>query len=98
MPRSKVVAKPAETSDRMPGGSTSALEKIACLLGVLATKDLEQIVDRVMLLRRAGFTVREVASMLGITENHVMVATHHGKKKSGAKGAKKRGQTAHAED
>jgi len=59
----------------------SANEKIARLLGVLATKDIDQISKRVTLLRAVGFSVPEVAAILGMTENHVRVATHHGRKK-----------------
>ncbi len=59
----------------------SAHEKIARLLGVLATKDLEQIPERVVLLRAVGFEVSEVASILGMTVNHVRVAAHLGRKK-----------------
>lgn len=59
----------------------SAQEKIARLLGVLATKDLEQMRERVVLLRAVGFEVSEVASILGISEINVRVAAHHGRKK-----------------
>jgi DNA-directed RNA polymerase specialized sigma24 family protein len=48
----------------------------------LATKDMEQVNERVTLLRAVGFTVSEVASILGITENNVRVATHLGRKKN----------------
>ena len=37
------------------------------------------------LLRRAGFEISEVAHMLNITANHVMVADHHGRRKRSAK-------------
>jgi hypothetical protein len=36
---------------------------------------------QVPLLRSVGFTVGEVADMLGMQENHVRVADHHGRKK-----------------
>ena len=62
-------------------------EKIARLLGILATKDIEQIGERVTLLRAVGFSVSEVASILGMTENNVRVATHHGRKKHRGKKA-----------
>ena len=65
----------------------SADEKIARLLGILATKDIEQVNERVTLLRAVGFTVPEVASILGMTENNVRVATHHGRKKHRGKKA-----------
>lgn len=59
----------------------SAEEKIARLLGMLLVKDIKKTTDRVPLLRSVGFDVAEVADMLGITENHVKVADHQGRKK-----------------
>lgn len=61
--------------------SVSAEEKIARLLALLLVKDIKKKTDQVPLLRSAGFDVSEVADMLGMTENHVMVADHHGRKK-----------------
>ena len=66
----------------------SSEEKIARLLGLLLIKDMENKVDQVTLLRSAGFEVSDVASMLGMTENHVGVAAHAGRKKLGKKKAK----------
>jgi DNA-directed RNA polymerase specialized sigma24 family protein len=62
-------------------GEVSASEKIARLLGILLVKDLKKRTDQVPLLRSAGFGVSEVADMLGIDENHVRVADHHGRRK-----------------
>ena len=62
-------------------GRISADEKIARLLGLLLVKDMKNKGDKVLLLRRVGFEVSEVASMLNMTENHVMVADHLGRKK-----------------
>jgi hypothetical protein len=59
----------------------SAEEKIARLLGLLVVKDIKKKTDQVPLLRRVGFEVAEVASMLNMTENHVKVADHLGRKK-----------------
>lgn len=66
------------------GGSRrriSAEEKIARLLALLLVKDIKKKTDQVPLLRSAGFEVSEVAAMLGMTENHVKVADHMGRKK-----------------
>jgi DNA-directed RNA polymerase specialized sigma24 family protein len=60
----------------------SSNEKIARLLAVLATKEIQQAAERVTLLRAVGFTVQEVASILGMSENHVSVATHLGRKRN----------------
>ena len=66
----------AEGGSRVPGE-----EKIARLLAMLLVKDVKKKTDAVPMLRRAGFEVAEVADMLGMTENHVKVADHHGRKK-----------------
>jgi hypothetical protein len=68
--------KESRTTEPIP-----ADEKIARLLGILATKDIEQVSDRVTLLRAVGFSVPDVAGILGLTENHVRVASHLGRKK-----------------
>jgi DNA-directed RNA polymerase specialized sigma24 family protein len=67
----------AEAADRR----VPADEKIARLLGMLLVKDIKKKTDQVPLLRSVGFTVTEVADMLGMEENHVRVADHHGRKK-----------------
>jgi DNA-directed RNA polymerase specialized sigma24 family protein len=74
-------ARSNQKAEYMSAEPVSADEKIARLLGILATKDIEQIGERVTLLRAVGFGVSEVASILGMTENNVRVATHHGRKK-----------------
>jgi DNA-directed RNA polymerase specialized sigma24 family protein len=68
-----------------PPTVVSAEEKIARLLALLLIKDLEQKNEQVALLRNVGFEVSEVALLLGMTENHVNVAAHHGRKKLGKK-------------
>jgi hypothetical protein len=65
--------------DSTPSSRTAA-DKIARLLGLLLIKDIKSKVERVTILRSAGFEVSEVADMLGMTPNHVMVADHHGRK------------------
>lgn len=63
------------------GEPLSSQDKIARLVGLFLIKDIEQKIDQVTLLRSAGFQVSEVAAMLGISEKHVTVATHKGRKK-----------------
>jgi hypothetical protein len=69
--------------DRLDNGSArrrvSSEEKIARLLGLLLVKDIKKKTDQVPLLRSVGFDVSEVADLLGMTENHVKVADHHGR-------------------
>lgn len=76
MAKRKRPAADASASSRI-----STDEKIARLLGLLLIKDIKKTNDQVPLLRRAGFEVSEVAHMLNMTENHVRVADHHGRKK-----------------
>lgn len=68
-------------ADASGKGRVSADEKIARLLGLLLVKEIKNATDQVPLLRRAGFEVSEVAQMLNMTENHVRVADHLGRKK-----------------
>ncbi len=62
--------------------AVSAEEKLARLLGLWLVKDMKSKSDQVTLLRRAGFEVSEVASLLDMTENNVMVTDHLGRKKT----------------
>jgi hypothetical protein len=62
----------------------SSEEKIARLLALLLVKDIKKKTDAVPMLRRVGFEVSEVARLLGMTENHVKVADHLGRKKNRA--------------
>lgn len=72
-----------------PSQLVSADEKIARLLGILATSNIQPRTKQVTLLRSVGFEVSEVAAMLGITENHVNVAAHHGRKRTTKKAGKR---------
>ena len=59
----------------------SSEEKIARLLALMFVKDIKKKTDQVPILRSVGFQISEVAEMLGMTENHVRVADHTGRKK-----------------
>jgi len=67
----------------------SSEEKIARLLGMIVIKEMQSRGDQATLLRSVGFEIADVASMLGMSENHVKVATHHGRKKRKARPAKR---------
>jgi len=82
-PRSAKNAKPSRTA-----ATVSAEEKIARCLGLLLVRNMDQRIEQVAQLRAIGFEVFEVAAMLGMTENHVNVAAHHGRKKLGKKAGK----------
>jgi hypothetical protein len=73
--------KRKSAADASANNRVSADEKIARLLGLLLVKDIKTASDRVPLLRRAGFDVSEVAQMLNMSEVHVRVADHTGRKK-----------------
>jgi hypothetical protein len=68
-----------KTRNNTPAQGVRAQDKIARLLGVIATKDLERT-RQVMLLRGVGFGVEEIAGMLGISANNVRVSSHYGRK------------------
>jgi DNA-directed RNA polymerase specialized sigma24 family protein len=78
MQSKKREAKDGKSSASEP--VTGAHEKIARLLGILATKDLDRA-GQVSLLRGVGFSVEEIAGMLGISANNVSVSSHYGRKK-----------------
>lgn len=63
-------------------GELTAHDKIARLLALLVTQNMEQKTEKVVLLRRIGFSIGEVAAVLGMTTNHVKVASHFRRKKS----------------
>lgn len=55
--------------------NVQALERIARLLAVLATRNLSQK-DQVAVLRAAGFTPLEIADIIGTTSHQVSVIMH----------------------
>jgi DNA-directed RNA polymerase specialized sigma24 family protein len=69
----------ARGGNNTPPNTVAAEEKIARLLGIIATKDLDRN-RQVMLLRGAGFKVEEIAEMLGVSANNVRVASHYGRR------------------
>jgi len=81
MAKAKRRKGPTAGADGSGKSRIPADEKIARLLGLLLVKDIKKKTDQVPLLRRVGFDVSEVAGMLNMTENHVKVADHHGRKK-----------------
>lgn len=60
-------------------------EKIARMLGMLAVQSVKNHSERVLLLKAGGFTHKEIADMLGITENGVSVFLYQAKQKRGKK-------------
>lgn len=60
--------------------AVSSEEKIARLLGLLVTRDVETSAGKVKLLRNIGFSITEIALMLDISENAVAVADHRARK------------------
>ncbi len=66
----------------------TAEEKIARCLGLLLVREMEQKTEQATVLRSIGFEVSEVGAMLNMSENHVAVAVHAGRKKLARKSAK----------
>jgi len=60
-------------------------EKIARMLGILATQNVKAKMDQVVLLRAGGFTNAEIGEMLDISENSVSVFIYDAKQKKGKK-------------
>ena len=74
----------AETGDR----SISASDKIAALLALIATRDMDKD-DAALKLDAIGFSSRDISSVLDVGPNYVNVARH--RKKTGRRKDKKKG-------
>jgi hypothetical protein len=77
---------------RAPGAAEgeqqgTALDKIAALLGLLVVKDMETD-DASVRLGNVGFSDREIAALIGVTDGYVRLARFRAKK-SGRKARKK---------
>lgn len=89
------MAKKAARKRRAPaaeGGQqqgTPALDKIAALLGLLVVKDMEAD-DASIRLGNVGFSDRDIAALIGVTEGYVRLARFRAKKKGGRKPRKKK--------
>jgi hypothetical protein len=68
---------------------TPALDKIAALLGLLVVKDMETD-DASVRLGNVGFSDREIAALIGVTDGYVRLARFRAKKKGGPKPRKKK--------
>ena len=77
-PRQRAPAAAEEST----GSGTAALDRIAGLLALLVTKDMEKE-DAAVRLGGVGFSDREIAGILGVTEGYVRLSRFR------AKGAKK---------
>jgi hypothetical protein len=70
---------PAAAEDAAEGGS-SAMDKIAGLLALIATKDMENE-TAALKLDAIGFTSHEISALLDVNENFVRLARHRKSKK-----------------
>uniref|UniRef100_Q07LD8 Uncharacterized protein n=1 Tax=Rhodopseudomonas palustris (strain BisA53) TaxID=316055 RepID=Q07LD8_RHOP5 len=68
---------------------SSALDRIANLLAIIATRDMDKD-DAALKLDAIGFSPTEVASLLDVGTNYVQVARFR-KRNAGRKASKKRG-------
>jgi len=84
-PRKRNVAAEVTSEDK---DELTAVDKIARLLALLVTKDMETDVAA-LTLDAAGFSAREVSNLLGVGPNYVNVAKHR-KKTGGPKRSRKR--------
>ena len=69
--------------------SSPAPEKIARLLALLVTRDMEAD-DAALKLDGVGFNTREIADLLGVSPNYVAVAKYRNKRGKKPKPRKKR--------
>ena len=75
MARKRASAGEAAAEQGMP-----ALDKIAGLLALIATKDMDKD-PAALKLDAIGFTAREIAALLDVGTNYVNVARHRKSKK-----------------
>lgn len=68
---------------------TPALDKIAALLGLLVVKDMDTD-DAAVRLGNVGFSDREIAALIGVTDGYVRLARFRAKKKGGPRVRKKK--------
>jgi hypothetical protein len=82
------VARRARADGAESEQGTPALDKIAALLGLLVVKDMETD-DASVRLGNVGFSDREIAALIGVTDGYVRLARFRAKKKGGRKPRKK---------
>lgn len=76
----KKAAKRASAGDAAAEQGMPVLEKIAGLLALIATKDMEKE-TAALKLDAIGFTSHEISALLDVGENFVRVARHRKNKK-----------------
>jgi hypothetical protein len=70
----------ASSDDDASKSASPALDKIAGLLALIATKEMEKD-SAALKLDACGFTAREIAGLLDVGTNFVNVARHRASKK-----------------
>jgi len=79
--------KPAAVAEGEEGGGATATDKIAGLLALIATRDMDTDIAALK-LDAIGFSAREISSLLDVGPNYVNVARH--RKKDSARKPKKK--------
>lgn len=80
---------PAAADDGEQQRGTSALDRIAALLGLFVVKDMEAD-EAAVKLGNVGFSDKEIAALIGVTAGYVRLARFRAKKKGGRKPRKKK--------
>ncbi len=90
MPQGKA-GRGSASADRSaePSAETEQLKRIANLLALLSVKDEPQV-EQIAVLGSAGFSVAEIAELLGTTRNTVSVTLSQRKTKKRARRTKKK--------
>ena len=76
----KAARKRAPVADEAADRGTPALDKIAGLLALIATRDMDKE-SAGLKLDAIGFTSHEISALLDVNENFVRVARHRKSKK-----------------
>lgn len=89
MARKSARRRPAAVASDGEQRGSAALDKIAALLGLLVVKDMEAD-DASVRLGNVGFSDREIAALVGVTDGYVRLARFRAKNKGGRKPRKKK--------
>jgi hypothetical protein len=88
MARKSARRRPAAVAADGEQQGSAALDKIAALLGLLVVKDMETD-DASVRLGNVGFSDREIAALIGVTDGYGRLARFRAKNKGGRKPRKK---------
>ena len=86
------MAKNADSVDEGAVPLATAVLRVANVLALVAVKGEKDETEKVRMLSAAGFSVSEIAALLGKTPNAVSVALYQSRKAPAARRRRKRGE------